>query len=80
MNYFTFVNGLPAYLITTFFFSFLAYYIGRARWMIGLRPSCLKFAVLNVVWPSLDITVIYLLIYPLVSPKSNLGLYTLPQM
>ena len=75
MNYFTFVNGLPAYLMMTFFLNSLAYCIyciGRTRWMVGLRSEGFKSTLLYVILLSSHITAIYLLIHQLAS------LYTLP--
>ncbi|KAF8347618.1 hypothetical protein F5887DRAFT_956684 [Amanita rubescens] len=69
MNYFTFVNGLPAYLIMKYFLGCLAFCIGGTRWPFNIgNKSTLLFVILH----SSDITALYLIIYQLVS------LYTLP--
>ena len=72
MNYFTFVNGLPAYLIMIFFLGSLGYYIvERTRGMFNLRDEDSNSTLLHVILYSPHITALYLLIYQFVSPSSR---------
>ena len=74
MNYFTFVNGLPAYLIMTFLCS-LGFHIGGTDWMLDFDDESPNSPLMYVIPPSSHITALYQLVFP---PKSSLGLYTLP--
>ena len=71
MNYFTFVNGLPAYLILTFFLSCLTYCIERAGWTPRLGPAGISNTLRFVILFSSHITAIYFLIYRFVTPPSR---------
>jgi hypothetical protein len=72
MNYFTFVNGLPAYLIMMFLLGSLGHYMDRAGWILNLEKKFNSTLVVIVLSP--HITALYLLIRQLVS---LLWLYTL---
>ena len=69
MNYFTFVNGLPAYLIMTFLCS-LGFHIGGTDWMLDFDDESPNSPLMYVILPSSHITALYL-IYQLVFPPSQ---------
>jgi len=66
MSYFTFVNGLPAYLIMIFSLSFFAYCTHRAGRMFDLSYTgtpLIESALLRVIWSCPHVTALYPYIY-----------------